>query len=322
MCRGRCAHAVRGPEEDNRDMTVRLVVVIGAAALTVGCGGGEQAAKPQVETPVSGTLDVGGHELYFECVGTGSPTVVLEAGLGDTRTKWEDVQPQLGRLTRTCSYDRADLGASTRTAVVHDAGDEIRDLERLLDGADIEPPYLLVGHSYGGLLARAFAHEHPDQLAGVVLVDAMGRDQTKRQLAIVPATPTTANFRQEYGQPVVGTLDIRASEALASTIRTLGDVPLVVVTAARHTEIAGLPAPVRRALEAQWTTMQDELAALSPDHVHVVAMHSDHFVQSDATGQPAIVVDAVRAVVRAHRKGTQLAPCSRLFSSPAVRCRS
>lgn len=267
-------------------------------------------------------MDVGGHTLFIKCVGAGKPGVVLEAGFGSSSSAWADVQEQLGRTTRTCSYDRAGLGASTGSGGVRDASDDVRDLARLVERAGVERPYVLVGHSYGGLVVRLFARAHPDRVAGVVLVDAMGRAQTKRSLAIVPVTPATASFRQEYGEPVVGGLDIRASEALASTIRTLGDVPVVVVTARTHTEVARLPAPVREAQERLWMTMQDELAELSPDHVHVVAMRSDHEVQTNASGQPAVVLGAVRAVVRAHRQGKRLAPCSRLFSGPAVRCRS
>ena len=100
----------------------------------VGVGGGE-------------LVDVGGRRLYVECIGSGSPTVLLEAGLGLTSQSWTTVQLELGHTTRTCAYDRAGLGDSDAMPGVHDAGDEIRDLERLLDRGRIEPPYVLVGHS-------------------------------------------------------------------------------------------------------------------------------------------------------------------------------
>jgi alpha/beta hydrolase fold len=131
-------------------------------------------------------VDIGGRRLYLKCVGSGAPTVVLEAGFGGSSEDWRDVQRQLGRATRTCAYDRAGLGSSLPMPGVHDAGDEVRDLRRLLDAAHLERPYVLVGHSYGGLLVRLFAHSHPADVAGVVLLDAMGRDQTRRQLANWP----------------------------------------------------------------------------------------------------------------------------------------
>ena len=197
----------------------------------------------------------------------------------------------------------------------------MKDLERLLDGAQIDPPYVLVGHSYGGLLARLFARDHPEETAGVVLVDAMGRDATRRQLARWPESLAPVRRRQ-WAQPVIDGVDRRSSEALASSVRTLGDAPLVVITAGRHDEdTAGLP---RRLLQLQgglFGTMQAELARLSSDHAHVVALDSDHFVQR-FDGQPLVVIRAVRAVVRAERDNTQLPPCKRLFSGPDVRCRS
>ncbi len=266
-------------------------------------------------------VDVGGRDLYLECVGSGNPTVVLEAGFGGGSNNWRDVQPQLGQTTRTCAYDRAGLGSSIAIAGVHDASDEVRDLERLLDSGQIDRPFVLVGHSYGGLLARLFAADHPEETAGVVLVDAMGRDATRRQLARWPKSLARAR-RREWAKPVIDGVDLRSSEALASSVRTLGDAPLVVITAGRHDEdTAGLP---RRLLELQgglWGTMQAELARLSSDHAHVVALDSDHFVQR-LDGQPLVVIRAVRAVVRAVRDNTQLPPCTRLFSGPDVRCRS
>ena len=113
---------------------------------------------------------------------------MLEAGYPGDSTTWRDVQRQLGQTTRTCAYDRTGLGNSLPMHGVHDARDEIADLQRLLGAAGIRPPYVLVGqvgHSYGGTVARLFASEHPET-AGVVLVDARGSDATRPQLAIWP----------------------------------------------------------------------------------------------------------------------------------------
>jgi pimeloyl-ACP methyl ester carboxylesterase len=202
---------------------------------------------------------------------------------------------------------------------VHDAADEIKDLQRLLERAGIAPPYVLVGHSYGGLLVRLFARAHPDQTAGVVLVDAMGRDQTRRQLALWPTAQAPAR-RRRWAQPVIDGLDLRSSEALASGIAALGDIPLVVITAGhRDAAWTDLPHRLVHAQERLRVKLQYELAALSPDHVHVVALRSGHFVQR-LDGQPDVVIRAVRAVVQAKRSHTDLPPCPRLFSGPDVRC--
>jgi pimeloyl-ACP methyl ester carboxylesterase len=314
-------------------MARRLLVLAAAAAVIAGCGGGEprdRAAQAPTRTPIltgvgiSGTgrlVDIGGRKLYLECVGSGSPTVLLEAGFGSPSKAWVDVQEALGRTSRTCAYDRAGTGTSVGTPGVHDAADEIRDLEKLLAAARVEPPYVLVGHSYGGLLVRLFAQAHPDDTAGVVLVDAMGRDQTRRELAAWPPS-VASQIRRDIAEPVVENVDLRAGERAAARIRSLGDAPLAVVTAGRHeAELRDLPRGLRTRLDRLWTTMQDELAALSPDRLHVVALRSGHFVQR-LDGQPGVVVRAVRTVVDAAREGKPLPACSSVFDGRGVRCRT
>lgn len=312
-------------------MGVRLLALaLLASLLAAGCGGapsrpGAHAAHGTPDNPVvtgPGRLVAigGGRSLYLQCSGHGSPTVVLEAGFGGDTNNWTGVQPQLGATTRTCAYDRAGLGNSLPLPGVHDASAEIRDLQTLLEHARIAPPYVLVGHSYGGLLVRLFARAHPAETAGVVLVDAMGRDQDARYARWWRALPRSVRRAlpapgapREYG------VDLLASERLAAHVRSLGDVPLAVVT--RGQAGLGGTAAARTAVMRAWTRMQDELAALSPDHVHVVAARSGHFVQSAADGQPGVVVRAVDAVVRAARTHTALPPCPRLFAGLAARCR-
>lgn len=319
------------PKVETEAVVCRMFAVLVASVLVAGCGGDQQKGQRSATTktahaPVivgSGRLvGIGeGRRLFLDCVGSGKPTVVLEAGLGGDTFNWQEVQPQIGRTTRTCAYDRAGLGNSVALPGVHDARDEISDLQRLLAGARIAPPYVLVGHSYGGLLARLFANAHPTQTAGVVLVDAMGRDQTRRQLALWPRTKARA-LRRSVARRVRDGVDLAAGEALAARVRSLGAVPLAVVTAGRHDNEWGHVTPgLAVALDRQWGAMQDELAALSSNHVHVVARRSDHFVQG-IDGQPRVVIGAVQAIVRAARDHTPLPPCTRLFSGPDVRCPS
>jgi pimeloyl-ACP methyl ester carboxylesterase len=314
---------------ETRAVMCRMLAVVAAPVIVVGCGGHEQKGRRSARARIahapvivgSGRLVGigGGRRLFLDCVGSGSPTVVLEAGFGGDAFNWREVQPQVGRTTRTCAYDRAGLGNSVALPGVHDARDEIGDLQRLLAGAHIAPPYVLVGHSYGGLLARLFADAHPRQTAGVVLVDAMGRDQTRRQLAVWPSTQALA-LRRSLARSVSDGVDLAAGEALAARVRSLGAIPLAVVTAGRHdNEWGHVARGLARALDRQWETMQDELAALSSNHVHVVARRSDHFVQG-IDGQPRVVIGAVQAVVRAARDHTPLPPCTRLFRGPGVRC--
>ena len=309
-------------------MARRSLILLLLSALVAGCGGHQtgHATASASAAPVTfgdGRLIAvdGARRLFVTCAGSGRPTVVLEAGFPGDSENWRGVLPELGRTTTTCAYDRAGLGNSDPARGVRDAGDEVADLQRLLTAARLPRPYVLVGHSYGGMLARLFARDHADATAGVVLVDARGRDARRRQLAIWPRSEAP-DVRRKVFQPVQQGVDLAASEALAARVRSLGDTPLVVITAGTHADEWGrLVSPrLARALDRQWATMQDELAALSSDQVHVVALRSDHFVQRP-DGQPQVVVRGVRAVVAAARAGAPLPPCRELFGGPGVRCR-
>ncbi|MDX6678340.1 MAG: hypothetical protein QOE31_2392 [Solirubrobacteraceae bacterium] len=304
-----------------------VVLAIGAG-LGAGCGDASPSRHRSAATarpdPASGTagrlVDIGGgRSLFLQCTGSGRPVVVLEGGGAGYAAQWQDVQQQLGRSTRVCAYDRAGAGRSLPTHGVRDARDELADLRRLLDRAPIDPPYVLVGHSYGGVLARVFAHENPTRVAGLVLIETMGRDGRRRQLAIWPASQAT-EIRDRLATTMIDDIDLAVGEALASRIRTLGDTPLVVVDAARQKSFAVKPARLQHRLRGLWARMHDELARLSDDSVHVTALRSDHDVASAQVGQPDVVIGAVQAVVRAVRARARLAPCARIFAGPDVRC--
>ena len=307
------------------------VSVLLASAVAVGCGGHEQKGqhRPTAKSPRLALVTAGpgrlvgiggGRSLFLHCVGSGGPTVVLEAGFGGDTFAWRDVQPQLGRTTRSCAYDRAGSGNSVAAAGVRDARDEIADLRQLLARARIDPPYVLVGHSYGGVLARVFAYLHPTETAGLVLLDTMGRDGRRQQLAIWPRSQAP-EIRRELATSEIGGVDLAAGEALAGRIRTLGDTPLAVITAGREDNFPRTPARLGRALNRLWDRMQDELAVLSDNSAHVVALASNHDVPSSHSGQPSVVIRAAQAVVGAARDHTRLPPCRRLFSGSAVGCR-
>jgi pimeloyl-ACP methyl ester carboxylesterase len=119
-------------------------------------------------------IDVGGYRLHLNCVGAGSPTVVIEAALGDSSLSWSSsVQPAAGRTTRVCTYDRAGMGYSDPGPLPRTAERFVEELHTVLLRADEPGPYVLVGHSLGGLPVRVFAHKYPTEMVGVVLVDSM-----------------------------------------------------------------------------------------------------------------------------------------------------
>lgn len=118
-----------------------------------------------------------GRRLNLVCLGTGSPTVVFEIGVGDPAGDWSLVQPQVAKFTRTCSYDRAGIGFSDPSTGRGSSAEIVADLKRLLSAASIYPPYILVGQSYGGMNVRLYYYMHPEEVVGMVLVEPAHEDQ-------------------------------------------------------------------------------------------------------------------------------------------------
>jgi pimeloyl-ACP methyl ester carboxylesterase len=125
-------------------------------------------------------IEVNGHRMHLDCRGQGSPTVLLDAGLGDSASTWALVQPEVAKFTRVCSYDRPGLGWSEEWSGARDTRHVAAQLEDLLQQAHIAGPYLLVGHSFGGYNQLFFQSLHPDQVVGIVLVDSSHPDQGNR----------------------------------------------------------------------------------------------------------------------------------------------
>ncbi|HEX9636529.1 MAG TPA: alpha/beta hydrolase [Acidobacteriota bacterium] len=154
-----------------------LTVAFGFAGL-LSCGliyQALQAARDRRIHPAPGRLiDVGGHALHLTCSGLGGPTVLLESGVAASSISWSAVQPELAKLTRVCAYDRAGLGWSESGPRPRSARQCVLELHALLDRARLRPPLILVGHSFGGLLARLYAAEHPATVGALVLLDPLG----------------------------------------------------------------------------------------------------------------------------------------------------
>ncbi len=123
--------------------------------------------------PPGQLVDVGGHRLHLYCTGEGSPTVVMDAGLPGTSLSWRLVQTEVARFTRVCSYDRAGLGWSDPSPNPRTSQRIVEELHTLLTNAGIKPPYVLVGHSFGGFTVRLYAARYPQEVVGIVLVDAI-----------------------------------------------------------------------------------------------------------------------------------------------------
>ena len=280
-----------------------------------------------IAAEIDAAIAVDGDYLYLHCTGRGSPVVVLEAGLGGDHRGWDAVQPELARTTRVCSYDRAGLSFSDAAPKRATATQKVNDLHDLLSAADVDGPYVLVGHSYGGMLVRVYAARYAVDVAGVVLLDSAHPDQLERLLGALPPRRVGENAMvrdlrrslADESQPNPEGVDWTASADEARAAGSLGDRPLIVVTAGKDEWPPEMPAQVTRRLRHAWVEMQADLAQLSTDNVHVIAVYSPHLVMTHL-GQPDLVIGAIRAVTNAARSHAPLPRCGALFTAPAAKC--
>jgi pimeloyl-ACP methyl ester carboxylesterase len=282
-----------------------------------------EAADRRAYPPPGRLVDVGGYRLHINCVGTGGPTVVIEAGAGDWSATWSSwVQPGVAGTTRVCTYDRAGLGWSDPGPLPRTAGQFALELHTLLQRAGIPGPYVLVGHSLGGLTVRLFAHAYPADVAGVVLVDAMHPDQaTHAAPTTPPQAPARASDLSIATLPArVGVLRLLAwplgfksglSPAVADAFVAYSVTPRNLQTTLD--ESAGIGASLAQASavaslgdlplivvsrgaghDEDWRRMQVDLLRLSSDSEHLIAEQSGHNVQLD---QPETAVEAIATMV-------------------------
>lgn len=284
-------------------LALSAFVALGLSA----CSASDERPPERAPTAAStgGRVDVGGYELEWMCRGSGTPTIVAEAGYDSAGTDtWFDLLGPLSEISRVCTYDRAGTGASDpRPGGMHVTGMlEADELHRLLDGAGIEPPYVVVGHSYGGFISRLFAARYPDETAGLVLVDSSHEDEV-------------GPYRRFYGDAPEGDwvdggdlVDIDATaRALRRTARDFGSLPLAVVKAGRYEDVLTV---------RLWDRTQADLATLSSNAVFVQAT-GGHFVMED---DPAVLLAVVRGVVESARSGNAIAPCAKVIDGTDGSC--
>jgi pimeloyl-ACP methyl ester carboxylesterase len=289
-------------------MAVLAVAACGDAARPARSPGQPAPAPPAVRY-----ANIGGYLLAYECAGTGGPTVILEAGYtaSGISTYGPVVVPALARRTRVCTYDRAGDGLSdARPASVRPltGATQARELHTLLKMIGAGPPYVLVGHSYGGMITREFAALFPGHVAGMVLLDASSE-------------PEVAVYDRLHAGPWIDgtvqpapnqTIDIGATVHQLERAPSLGQMPLIVVTAGilQDQWLKTVPALEARA--------QTRLALLSADSIHVLDRGIGHLIPAR---DPRIVIAAAQAVLAAVASGHALAPCRQVFRSvPAAQC--
>ena len=319
----------------------RLVAAAETVALTltaVLCIGARQKSQEpapqkmsQSSTPVpasgnfAGLIDIGaGRKMYLECSGSGSPTVILESGYRNDATIWSaplepgmtTVFPQVAKFTGVCAYDRPGtfldanhLSRSTAVPMPRTARDLVSDLHALLHAAHVPGPYVFAAHSFGGIFARLYASTYPDEVVGMVLVDALSEkvragltpEQWKLYVnfGFTKPTPGLEKYKEIETLDVNASLDQMEKAAAAQPLRA---IPLFVLTQGQPFDLSPwqpLPADFPAALNRAWHSGQDALATLTPNAKDTVATKSSHYIQIQ---EPQLVIDAIKEVVEAVRK--------------------
>jgi pimeloyl-ACP methyl ester carboxylesterase len=260
-----------------------------------------------------------GRRIYMECRGSGSPTVILESGAGNGGDIWSfrnpgshqpEVLPAVARLTRVCTYDRPGTslqdGAPSRSDPVpqpRTVAQDVAELHDLLVAAHVRPPYVLAGHSFGGMILRLFAGTYPHQVRGFVSIDAAEEIYYGAYLSLL--TP------EQINQPdlEVSVQSAAAEMWQARVDKPLRPMPMIVLEHSRDRRRVpnpfGLPPdfPILQ-LEQAFEASQNDLASLVPHTRHIIATRSGHYIQLK---QPELVIGSIRSVVGQARRGARRA---------------
>ena len=236
----------------------------------------------------NGTLvDVGGYRLRVQCLGSGEPTVVMDSGLDADRYTWGIVPGNVSRFARVCTYDRAGIGESDAGAHPRTSQQIVQEFDRLLKNAKIPSPYILVGHSFGGINMRLYASQHPDTIVGLVLVDASQEDQFERSVKFMTPDEQAEDLQHECGNNEEG-VDVLASyEQVRNT--HLSPSLLLTVLSAENDYDCSEQAAAQLHLE-----LQAKLAQLVPAGELVIVKNTGHWIQND---QPQVVIQAIEDMV-------------------------
>lgn len=311
-----------------------LLYPVLAALLVVSLGGAyETVGRSTAARPVVGgrLVDVGPYRLHLQCFGTGTPTVVIEPGGGASAATLGWITPAVARETRVCVYDRAGRGWSDPAAIPPDGAQVAADLHTLLDNARVPGPYVLAGHSFGGLYVQAFAARYPHQVAGLVLVDSTAPGSgpvppppsdsysvVKRVSALLSTTARVGLPRLLTGMspsdlPQQSQAELQATastpEEVAGVIEEYAVAGRSTRAAGQLTSLDGKPLVVLTAdlgTAPGWGEDQDAMARLSTNSRHDVVDGATHATLVEDPEHAAEVSQAIVDVVESVRTSTPL----------------
>jgi len=245
-------------------------------------------------------IDVGGFRLNLRCEGEGAPVVVLDSGAGDTLGTWDWVVPEVKKLTRVCAYDRAGLGRSDRGPSPRTSERIVAELRQLLVRARVPPPYVLVGHSFGGLNVRLYAARNPLEVAGLVLVDATPEDYPGMAASLHSGVELEKLRTARSVAPLAYGDELDAMAESASSVRAATLAPELHVTVLTAVHRGDSPA-----FRTAWSALQRKMTESLPNGRQIIAERSDHYIQFD---EPELVVGAIREQVWTARRRRATSP--------------
>lgn len=322
------------PNRSGRWLLYPVIAMVALASV----GGGYETVRAAADAnayPMPGQLiDVGGHRLHLNCTGSGSPTVVLEAGGGEMSSNMGWIAPAVARDTRVCVYDRAGRGWSEPAATAQDGTRIATDLHTLLQRGQVPGPYVLAGHSFGGLYVRTFAARYPAEVAGMVLVDSTnpapaakpattspgdGGSDIMGRISTLVSVSARLGLSRLYGQFVFGTLPSQSRDEVRANIATAGNLRSTIdeyaqanasmEQAASLRDFADKPLVVLTAgvgSDAAWLAKHNALAALSTNSAHRVIDGASHEDLVADQGDAAVSTQAIRDVVVSVRTSAPL----------------
>lgn len=280
--------------------------------------------------PPGRLVEIEGRSSHIHCTGSGSPMILLESGLDDRGSwSWAFIQEEISTISRVCSYDRAGMIWSEPREGPRDAERISRELHSILAAASEKPPYVMVGHSFGGLMIRVYDHLYPGEVAGFVFVDSSHPEQERRfppeiqermkkgQAESKPRwlfrilapyriitgerqTPRTAYWWRTFPEGVLAeSAAVDATFEQAARTSSLGDRPVVVLTSGVPFAMPHISPQGNRAMEKVMREMHGELAQLSTDSDHRIVEGARHYIHRD---RPEAVIAAIRDVVTAVRE--------------------
>jgi pimeloyl-ACP methyl ester carboxylesterase len=250
-------------------------------------------------TEIKGWFGIEGHKLYLHCLGSGSPTAIFEAGFNDTGETWAVVQAEVAKFTQACAYDRAGLGRSDPGLESPTSLQVVYLLHKLLADAGLRGPYVLVGHSLGGQYIRVYADLYPEEVAGLVLVDSSHPDQFWRSAEVLPPeSPDESESTRFYREWFTTAQRDSTVKPRLYEPGSMGDVPLVVLTALHKERAEDLAEGLSEKLDLIWVELQEEMGMMSTNSTHIMLEESGHFIQHDA---PEVIIESILGIIDDYR---------------------